>query len=1533
MKNNYSDSKVIDNSNQIIYNKWKKIKNIYKILIKIKYSFNMCLNFIYDFTSYLQFYKNKIKIDKTEYFEISNEINNITNLILDLKYKINNESIEFFYEYNLVKRQQNIFKIYISLILLLNKYGSKNIINSISYYILFYTCIQDIYFLSSKLEGYDKHYNYNSYKTEQKGNSQSNTTTPLIKKRNKLLNSKELSSSLPNDLDNIIDKNDIDIFYQSEEELTELSNDEFDMCQDELFTMEINELDMDNPIRSISNYLIDDTLIDDNSINTNLDDKTKYNNSTTKNNKKNTNIKNIKKKSKTHTPNLSFRKSSLNNVKNYNKEIENKNNEEFNFDLINKLHKNKFNNLDIQNCIFYLNNIYKEWIDISVNNGLQYIELTSNLNKMILSKLKNIHKQYYQIISSSIIPYYFQVYLEDKNGTINNLSNLVSKLINKPYINYEINKIRNEIFIDMIKNCKIINKTNIVFFKATSSSLHISNLNNDKTLQYNSIHGLIKINFKNKNLILAFDGYITNQNISLVHQYTITSRKYNNIIQAIDNINNINPYFKNNIKQIIDLKQVLCYNILDITDYCFSLWKLYLEIIDLPIMDFINLFLNNDKMKKADILMSLLLNDYNEQARFKSHILWDIIIDESNYNNIQLEEEMFYLLHPSLQIKLRHIIDYQTKKEKELSSIDENSLGYERKIMLSNANDDVKQKAFEKLKEINNKSNDNISKPQQYLDGLLKIPFGNYMTEWIIKKSNDLNQNNKDFIINILLRLYKTTEEYKLSYQIFNDIINVFNLGNKIKILEESIKNIITNYNILDNSDGLSFNLNNNYLLNNSLPSIKVSNLKKIYSILNNYIQNADLIENNNCEYTYIENILNKCNKPVVAKILGIIKCKFKLNILSKDTRNKKEIIDILLQYFKNTNNYQINGNITEIENDFFEENIIIKNEILSQLHALKVFYDTGLPECVIQFKMDIMEYIENIKNIKKEKQTFLENCYSRLDESIYGQTDAKDQIIRIISQWINGNQSGYCLGFEGSPGLGKTSLAKYGISKALEDNDGKYRPFGFIALGGSSNGSMLEGHSYTYVGSTWGRIVEILMTSKCMNPIIFIDELDKISHTETGREIIGILTHLTDRTQNNEFCDKYFSGVKLDLSKVLFIFSYNDYSLLDSILADRIHRIKFNNYTVSDKLIISNKYLIPKLSEEINIMDRDVFLNDECLKYLITSYTYEAGVRKLKEKLYDIYRELNVRDINNKLENYIKSCITHLDEKNSKTNNPITLENEEFINVSTELIDDILSNHHKVDITKPFETNKIGVVYGLYATKSGIGGITIIQVCKKIIDTGNTLLCTGKQGEIMLESMKVALTLASNYVPKKYLIKYGLLSEDNDNLHLDAEIKKNKIKIGNDSNKTTGKTINKTLNQEDRNNIKQQDKDNKQNKYSFHIHCPDGATPKDGPSAGCAISLGLISLLTEIPIRNDISMTGEIDILGNALPIGGLDSKIMGSKSAGIFNVMIPRKNEKDLRLIKRNSPEILEDMNIIIVDTIEDVLKNGLQKEIEID
>ena len=162
--------------------------------------------------------------------------------------------------------------------------------------------------------------------------------------------------------------------------------------------------------------------------------------------------------------------------------------------------------------------------------------------------------------------------------------------------------------------------------------------------------------------------------------------------------------------------------------------------------------------------------------------------------------------------------------------------------------------------------------------------------------------------------------------------------------------------------------------------------------------------------------------------------------------------------------------------------------------------------------------------------------------------------------------------------GVGKTSLAKKGLANCLRDADGNSRPFAFIALGGSCNGSTLEGHSYTYVGSNYGSIVQILIDKKCMNPIILFDEVDKISKTENGKEITGILTHLLDSTQNNTFQDKYFSGVDLDLSKALFILSYNDVDSIDKILLDRVHRIKFDSLSVEDKIVICKHHLLPEL-------------------------------------------------------------------------------------------------------------------------------------------------------------------------------------------------------------------------------------------------------------------------------------------------------------------------------------------------------------------
>jgi len=204
--------------------------------------------------------------------------------------------------------------------------------------------------------------------------------------------------------------------------------------------------------------------------------------------------------------------------------------------------------------------------------------------------------------------------------------------------------------------------------------------------------------------------------------------------------------------------------------------------------------------------------------------------------------------------------------------------------------------------------------------------------------------------------------------------------------------------------------------------------------------------------------------------------------------------------------------------------------------------------------------------------------------------------------------------------GTGKTTLVKEGISKILN------RPFAFIPLGGATDSSFLEGHSYTYEGSCWGRIVDILIQSKCMNPVFYFDELDKVSDTPKGEEIIGILTHLTDTTQNSQFHDKYFSNIDFDLSKAMFIFSYNDESKINPILRDRMYRIKTDGYKSPDKLIIANNYLLPKIRDAVNIKEGEIIIPEETINYVNTHLTEsEKGVRNLKRCMEIIHTKLNL--------------------------------------------------------------------------------------------------------------------------------------------------------------------------------------------------------------------------------------------------------------------------------------------------------------------
>ena len=251
----------------------------------------------------------------------------------------------------------------------------------------------------------------------------------------------------------------------------------------------------------------------------------------------------------------------------------------------------------------------------------------------------------------------------------------------------------------------------------------------------------------------------------------------------------------------------------------------------------------------------------------------------------------------------------------------------------------------------------------------------------------------------------------------------------------------------------------------------------------------------------------------------------------------------------------------------------------------------------------------------------FMEASKTTLDTAVYGLNDAKLQIMQMVGQWIsNPAAMGSAIAIKGPMGTGKTSLVKEGISKILG------RDFAFIALGGATDSSFLEGHSYTYEGSTWGKIVEIIIQCGSMNPVIYFDELDKISETAKGEEIVGILTHLTDTSQNSQFHDRYFAEIDFDLSKCLFIFSYNDESKVNPILLDRMYRINTTGYNKKDKTQIAQKYLIPKICAQVGFREGDIVIPDAVIEHIVENYTEkEEGVRNLKRCLEVVHRKLNL--------------------------------------------------------------------------------------------------------------------------------------------------------------------------------------------------------------------------------------------------------------------------------------------------------------------
>jgi ATP-dependent Lon protease len=765
-------------------------------------------------------------------------------------------------------------------------------------------------------------------------------------------------------------------------------------------------------------------------------------------------------------------------------------------------------------------------------------------------------------------------------------------------------------------------------------------------------------------------------------------------------------------------------------------------------------FLEMDIFAQRSMLMNLLIYNKEDDVQYITYLLYDLLNVHSNENMDSYEQKTIFDSFPwKIKNYFKDTMKMTMKYTQDmLSKYDINRISLEQQIYLLKAPENVKEKAIIKLKEIKNKNDDASVKSKQYLEGLLKIPFGIYRQEPILKMIKDFHRIFRDILTKNSVYLKDLEYVQKESYT------NI----EMIKIMEKIEKYIHAIF------------------VKDIQSKIDQSNTKQ----LSNIIQ-------------YIQNVYKTNNQLDVRMFTNANKTKF-------------EKIQSLNAFWASNANY-MNSNI--------------KTDIIIPFYKIyELCQGSPMDQNISKLPMEIKTLTKNIKDIGSS----LNKVSQILDDSIYGHFHAKNQILKIIGQWMTGEQTGYCFGFEGSPGIGKTSLAKKGLSHCLKDENGESRPFSFIALGGSCNGSTLEGHSYTYVNSTWGRIVDILMETKCMNPIIYVDELDKVSKTEHGKEIIGILTHLIDTTQNDVFQDKYYSGIDIDLSKALFIFSYNDPEQIDRILLDRIHRIHFDNLSIEDKKVIVDKYILPEINKKMGFSNV-IEISEQMIEYIIENYTLEPGVRKLKELLFDLYGEINIQLL--KGEGEIEDL-------------PIRLTKEN--------LDKYLKKYHKIEEAKIISMSKVGIINGLWANALGKGGVLAIEAVFFPSSSFLELRLTGLQGDVMKESMNVAKTLAWTLTDDT--VKTQLL-----------------------------KTFDKTKCQ------------------GLHIHCPDGAVSKDGPSAGTAITTAIYSLLNHKKIKNHIAITGEINLQGNITAIGGLETKILGGIRAGVTMFLFPDANLSEYTEFKK--------------------------------
>ncbi len=995
-----------------------------------------------------------------------------------------------------------------------------------------------------------------------------------------------------------------------------------------------------------------------------------------------------------------------------------------------------------------------------------------------------------------------------------------------------------------------------------------------KTLN-EKIEGLTIIFPNNINhYIVVVNGVFKKDSFGFIKNSSLFKEKNKNIEEDIEYIDVPNNFKKMYISQLSS-RDFIYLTTREITQMLKSDYEEFNTLRNKNLSLLVKDFMKSPIERQRKIITLFLLYDTNTQ--FSAHVIYDLLTTQNIFmNGMPIYDLLYQSLHWKVQCLFKQTKNIEEETKKKLSNIQISDIPYDVRITNMNCSDFVKSKAFDKYKEING-SKDNSVKAQQWLDGLLKIPFGVYKEEKIIKFFHDFQSKIENYIQVLSLKIVSYDESQlegknKKLYTLLLSIINHYknniknHSDNEYDLFIELCKDLLIKYVIylpLLNIN-MKFEYNKEkYLLYKEEINQEEKLLKSIQNQIHDEFDDIDQESSNyepsnfNLEYQDINvRIGKKRSKSVDITSDDILKG---LNINHLSERNQNIILN-MIKKDKFPDEQLLEKCITELsqirkmKNDLMNENLVSENNLnllIEKLNTLELtIIDEDEYEIDDQIKNDenspihqqndlnkefrkfviknfyeiesiVIEWIE----FKKNKKEYMKYIDKTLDKCVHGHLESKQQIKRLVGQMMNSTSSkgkrGFCLGLQGPPGVGKTTICLNGLSKCLIDENGESRPIIFLPLGGSSNGSTLEGHNYTYLGSTWGKIADALIEAKCMNPIIFIDELDKISKTEHGREIASILTHITDQTQNSEFFDKYFASIPLDLSKVIFIFSYNDRNNVDKILLDRIQEVKIKPLSKQDKVIICKNYVLPEIYKNTGFSKDEILFPSKLLSNIIENYTYEAGVRKLSELLNDIVREINLRRI-------------------------MGTDFDYPIQIHEELVDEILDDKPKMSFDKIIKVPLVGVSYGMYASSVGYGG-GISKIQTVFIPSSNKKIsiqkATGLAGDMMKESFDVCMSVA-----------YNLMPDD----------------------------IKKSWSEREDNGI--------------HIHFNDSSVNKDGPSGGQAITLSLVSLLTNTKVRNNVAITGEINLLGFSMKIGGVYSKINGSIRAGINTFIIPKENKEDI-------------------------------------